>query len=317
MGVGRETLLWASRNPWLRRRVPRLPFVRRAVLKFMPGETLEAALEAAQAFALRGLPSTFTHLGENVATEEEADVVVAHYLEVLDRVARAGLDTEISVKLTHLGFDLGSDLSLRNLLKLVRAAGERRNWVWIDMESAPYVEGTISVYRQALESSSDVGLCLQAYLHRTPADLETLLALTPSIRLVKGAYREPPALALTRKNQIDQSYLRLSEQLLAERRSGRVRRFAVATHDLDLIETITRTASRDGIAPSDAFEVQMLYGIRQADQLRLARSGQPTRCLIAYGPAWYPWYMRRLAERPSNVSFVMRNLFGRPPLSTD
>jgi len=311
MGLGRDTLLWASRNPWLRRRVPRLPFVRRAVIKFMPGESLEDTLEAARRFAQRGLPTMFTYLGENVATEDEAGAVVLHYLQVLDEVARAGLDTEISVKLTHLGFDLDPDLSFRNLTRLIRAAGEKRNWVWIDMEASAYVDGTIAVYRRALEASPDVGLCLQAYLYRTAADLEALLPLSPSIRLVKGAYREPPDVAFPKKALVDQNYLRLSEQLLAERRTGQVRRLAAATHDLKLISKLAELAAREGLAPKDAYEVQMLYGIRQADQFRLARSGQPVRCLIAYGPAWYPWYMRRLAERPANVGFVIRNLFSR------
>src|SRR5439155_5944120 len=157
MGLGREALLWAARNSWLRRRVPRLPFVRRAVLQFMPGETLESALEAAQRFARQGLPTTVTHLGENVTTERQAKDVVLHYLSALDRIAEAGLDTEISVKLTHLGFDAGSDLAFDNLAQLIGAARERKRWMWIDMEASPYAEGTVAIYRPALSFCSAVG----------------------------------------------------------------------------------------------------------------------------------------------------------------
>ena len=168
MAVTRKTLLWASQNPRLRRRVPELWFVRRAVLRFLPGETLDAALAAARQLAQRDLPATLTYLGENVSSRGETEGVVAHYLEVLDRVARVGLDAEISVKLTRLGLDLDVDLAARNLDTLVARAGGHRNWVWIDMESSPYVDRTLDAYRRALTASSDVGLCLQAYLHRTP-----------------------------------------------------------------------------------------------------------------------------------------------------
>jgi len=279
----------------------------------MPGETLESALEAAQRFARQGLPTTVTHLGENVTTERQAKDVVLHYLSALDRIAEAGLDTEISVKLTHLGFDAGSDLAFDNLAQLIGAARERKRWMWIDMEASPYAEGTVAIYRRALSLSSDVGLCVQAYLRRTAQDVEDLLPLSPSLRLVKGAYREPEDVALRGRQAIDANFLRLSERLLAGRRDGRIRRFAVATHDLGLIERIEVLAAGMGLSSKEQYEVQMLYGIRQADQFRLARAGQPTRCLIAYGPAWYPWYMRRLAERPTNLWFVARNLFSRRP----
>jgi proline dehydrogenase len=314
MGLGRDALLWASGNTWLRERLPRLRFVRYAVLKFMPGETLDAALEASRHFAERGLPTTLTHLGENIVTEEEAEAVAGDYLEVLDRVAGTELDTEISVKLTHLGYDLDPELAAGNLERLIERAGRLGNWVWVDMESSAYVEGTLDIYRRALRSNPQVGLCLQAYLHRTADDLASLLPLRPSIRLVKGAYREPEEVAITKKAEIDRSFLLLSERILDERRQGRIGRFAVATHDLKLIDRIDAKARSDGL-DRDSYEIQMLYGIRQADQFRLAGEGRPTRSLVAYGPAWYPWYMRRLAERPANVWFALRNLFARRPLA--
>jgi proline dehydrogenase len=276
----------------------------------MPGETLDAALDAARRFAARGLPTTLTYLGENVANEPEADAVTRHYLEVLDRVAKAGLDTEVSVKLTHLGLDAGGDMAQANLERLARAARDRATWVWIDMEASRYVDGTLDVYRAALASFSDLGICLQAYLHRTDEDLSNLLALSPSIRLVKGAYREPKAVAMTDRAEVAESFHRLTLRMLQERAQGRMRRIAVATHDVDLIERIEASARGSSLS-AGGFEIQMLYGIRQADQFRFAKAGRPTRSLIAYGPAWYPWYMRRLAEKPSNVWFVLRNLFAR------
>jgi proline dehydrogenase len=313
MGPARRTLLWASQNAFLRRRLPRLPFVRRAVTKFMPGESLDAAVEAARRFEERGLPTTFTHLGENVTTEAQADAVTRHYLEVLDRIAEQGLDTEISVKLTHLGFDLGQDLAQRNLERLIGAASERTNWVWIDMESSRYVDGTLAIYCAALPTAPNLGLCLQAYLHRTEQDLSSLLPLTPSIRLVKGAYREPKTVASTNRSEVSALFLRLAGRMLEERAAGQMRRVAIATHDVPLIERLDSFARGRGLS-TDAYEVQMLYGIRQAEQFRFAEAGRPARSLIAYGPAWYPWYMRRLAEKPSNLWFVFRNMFSRGPL---
>lgn len=307
--------MWASQNAFLRRRLPRLPFVRRAVRTFMPGESLDAAIEAAARFGEQGLPTTFTYLGENVSTEAEADAVTRHYVEVLGRIAERELDTEISVKLTHLGLDLGRDLASENLERLIEAGRYRATWVWIDMEASLYVDGTVAVYRTALPGSATLGLCLQAYLHRTEEDLSGLLPLTPSIRLVKGAYREPKTVAATNRGEVSALFLRLGGRMLEERAAGRMRRVAIATHDVPLIERLDGSARARGLDPT-TYEIQMLYGIRQADQFRFAQAGRPTRCLIAYGPAWYPWYMRRLAEKPSNVWFVVRNLFSRGAVET-
>jgi proline dehydrogenase len=313
MALMRNAILWASNNEWLRRHVPRWRFVRAATSRFMPGETLEEALHAAKDFLGRGLPTTLTHLGENVGGEEEARGVVEHYLHVLDQVHAYGLDTEVSVKPTHLGLELGEDLAFGNLERIVARAGELGTWVWIDMEASPHVQGTLEIYRRALGTSHDVGLCLQAYLYRTAADLEELLPLGPSVRLVKGAYREDPDICYQKKDQIDRNFVEVSARILDAVREGAVRRFAAATHDLSLIERIGESARATEMG-DDAFEVQMLYGIRQREQFRLVERGVPTRSLIAYGPAWYPWYMRRLAERPANVLFVLRNLFNRRPV---
>jgi len=313
MGLTRSALLWASGNGALRRMAPRIWFVRRALSRFMPGERLEDALGAARAFAGRGIPTTFTHLGENVGDAHEAKAAADHYLHAVERVDGAGLDTEMSVKLTHLGLDVDPDLAADNLTMLAARASERGDWVWIDMETSPYVEPTLKVYRRALERYERVGVCLQAYLHRTPGDIEGLLPLGPSIRLVKGAYREPPEAAIQGREEIDTAFLRQSQDLLARLKEGPVRRFAAASHDLRLLGRVA-AASREMGLPPTRWEIQMLYGIRHDDQLRLAERGYPVRTLISYGPAWYPWYVRRLAEKPGeNMAYVMRNVFQRAP----
>jgi proline dehydrogenase len=310
MALTRNALLWAAQNPTLKKRLPRLRFVRRAVRKFMPGETLDDGIRAAKAFAERGLPTTFTELGENVHTEEQANAEVEHYLAAYDRIFEAGLDTEISVKLTHLGFDLSPDLALRNMERLAQRAAERSNWLWIVMEGSPYVQGTVDAYRALRAGHPNVGICLQAYLHRTDRDIEDLLPLGPSIRLVKGAYREPPDVAVQDRRAIADAFARQAMMALGpiKERGGRL---ALATHDVDLIHRIDGDARKAGFDRARDYEVHMLYGIRQGDQFDLLSKGFQVRCLIAYGEHWYPWYMRRLAEKPSNVWFVLRNVFSR------
>ena len=311
MGLMRGALLWASDNRTLRTRVPRFRFVRRAVRKFMPGETLDDALNAARALAGRGVSSTFTELGENVTTVGEAEKVVSDYLEVLERVEQAGLDVEISVKLTHLGLDVDGEAAFGNVERLAGAAAEKRKALWIDMEAYPYVDRTLDVYHRARDAHANVGICLQAYLRRTEQDLADVLARGGWVRLVKGAYREPADILVGDKRAVDEAFFRLTMQALGHVGSGA--RLAVATHDLKLIDRIDR-AAREEARPRSDFEVQMLYGIRTSDQIRLAREGFRVRTLIAYGSYWYPWYMRRLAERPANILFVLRNLFGRAPI---
>jgi proline dehydrogenase len=311
MGLMRRALLWASENRTLRERLPRYRFVRRAVRKFMPGETLDDALNAARDLAAHGISSTLTELGENVTTEAEADGVVAHYVEAVDRTAREGLDVEISVKLTHLGLDLGPELAFRGMDRLAQRAEETGKAVWIDMESHPYVDRTLGIYHRVRDRHANVGVCLQAYLRRTPQDLERIVRADGWVRLVKGAYREPKEVLVGDRRAVAEAFFELAMQALERVRPGGVR-LAVATHDVGLIRRIDRAAQGGGRQRAD-IEVQMLYGIRSADQLRLAAEEFRVRTLIAYGSYWYPWYLRRLAERPANILFVLRNLFGRVP----
>lgn len=302
----RSTLLWASTNPWLASRLPTWYFTRRAVRRFMPGEDLEDALGAATMLAGDGFPTIITQLGENVADEAAVNAVAAHYEHALRRVHDAGLDCYVSVKPTQLGLDLGEDLCLEAHQRLARAASAVGNMLWVDMESSVYTDATLRLFRALLRDHSNVGLCLQANLRRTPADLAGLLPLSPSIRLVKGAYAEAASVAFTRKAEVDEAYLQLAEQLLRQD-SGSDVVTGIATHDVPLIRRITRAAELVGQDRS-AFELQMLYGIRGADQRRLRQEGHRVRVLISYGSHWFPWYMRRLAERPANVWFVARSL---------
>ncbi len=302
----RSFFLACSRNRWLKEQAPRYRCVRRAVSRFMPGETVEDALAAASRLRERSIETVFTYLGENVTDRTEAAAVTRHYLGVIDRVGACQLDTELSVKLTQLGLDIDPALSYENLTQIIVHAGQRM--VWIDMEASPYVEATLDLYRRARQAHSNVGVCLQAYLYRTANDLESLLPMGAAIRLVKGAYREPADRAFPRKRDVDKNYWALARRLLSpEARRARVRA-AMATHDRRLIARITDYVRAQGI-DRQSLEFQMLYGIEAAHQIRLAQEGWKVRVLITYGSCWFPWYMRRLAERPANAWFVLRSLF--------
>ncbi len=302
----RTVLLWMARNPWLKERLPRLAFVRRAVRSFMPGERLEDAMAGAEANRAVGVDAVFTKLGENLTDLSEAEAVADEYRRILDEIAARGLDGEISVKLTQLGYDLDVETAFAHFDALARHAAERGTWAWIDMEGSPYVEGTIAFYERSRKTHDNVGLCLQAYLHRTPADVQRLLPLRPAIRLVKGAYDEPAAIALRTRREVDASFLAIASTFAPAVRDGAAR-FVAATHDVALIEQIGRFGGAIGLEPA-RIEVQMLYGIRADQQRRLAARGFDVRCLVAYGEHWYPWYMRRLAERPANVLFALRQI---------
>jgi proline dehydrogenase len=302
----RKALLWASTNPWMAKRVPRFGFVRRATRRFMPGEELDEALGAAASLAKDGLSSTLTLLGENHESIGEADEVVEHYLEALRQVEACGLDAQISVKPTQLGLDFGADAAQERLGRLVAATD---SLVWVDMEASKYVDDTLAIFRDVQAKHGNVGLCLQAYLHRTEKDLEALLPLDPALRLVKGAYNEPESVAIARKTEVDRNFVRLTARLLRARVGGGKSRPVIATHDPRMINEANRLAHELSL-DKKKYEFGMLYGIAQAEQRRLARIGHQVRVLISYGPAWFPWYMRRLAERPANLWFVAKQLVG-------
>jgi proline dehydrogenase len=309
MSVMRNVLLAASTNAWLRERAMKARFVRRSVSRFMPGEQVEDALRAARELRSGGITTILTQLGENITRVEEFEQVTQHYLDVLDKVAAAGLDAQISIKPTQLGLDLDRALCERNLDRLIERAEQRNNFVWIDMESSPYVDPTLDLYRRARAKSKRVGVALQAYLYRTAKDVESLIPLGPAIRIVKGAYLEPPTVAFPKKSDTDESFYRLCTRLMANdaQRAGTL--LHIATHDVTLAGRLSDWIAQQKV-PQSAYEFAMLYGIQREQQLRLARQGKRLRVLISYGEYWFPWYMRRLAERPANVWFVVRNLGG-------
>lgn len=307
MNPVRSILLSASQNAWLRDHAARHTFVRRAVSRFMPGEELSDALAAAQRLQSKNIGSIFTRLGENITDEAEARSVAEHYLEVLRGVREKQLDVEISVKLTQLGLDLSPELCYASLKTIIEQEDSSRV-VWIDMEASNYVDATLQVYRRALQAFPNVGVCLQAYLHRTKDDLASLLPLRPSIRLVKGAYSEPSEIAFPEKSRVDENYFSLAKEMLHAKKSYPKIRAAFGTHDMALLRRISEFAAASGLPKADV-EVQMLYGIQSDEQERLASEGYRSKVLVSYGSHWYTWFMRRLAERPANLWFVARNLF--------
>jgi proline dehydrogenase len=299
----RRVFLWMARNRWLRDHVPNMWFAKRAVRRFMPGERLDDALAAAETFAQSGVTAFFTRLGENLTDLAEADAIAAHYLDALEQIKARGMDGEISVKPTQLGLDLDAGVTRRHLGTLAATARELDlGTMWIDMEGSEYTEPTVALYESLKPDHPNLGICLQAYLKRTAADVTRLLPLTPAIRMVKGAYDEPAEIAYRSREEVDASFVAQSMAILAG--GGRL---GLGTHDVKLIEQIGAAAKAAGIG-RDRYEVEMLYGIRADELRRLARAGYRARVLIAYGEFWYPWYLRRLAERPANVTFVLRQL---------
>src|SRR5438034_3239612 len=261
MGLMRSLLLAASQNRWLRDHATQYSFVRGTVSRFMPGETLDDALGAAEALRRKKIGTVFTHLGENIKDRGEAQQVAEHYLEVLKRIREKGLRAEISVKLTQLGLDLSADLCFEHLNAIIERA-EKDSIVWVDMEASNYVDATLELYRRALTAHPNVGICLQAYLHRTKDDLARLLPLRPSIRLVKGAYNEPPEIVFPSKQDVDENYFELGKQMLRAKKENSGMRAAFGTHDVALIRRLASFASAEGFLRRD-LEIQMLYGIQR------------------------------------------------------
>lgn len=308
MSLSRNILLWASESPWMRKNVPSWGFVKSAVKKFMPGEKVEDALTAAKIFQDKTIPTIFTKLGENITDLSEGLVVRDHYLKLIDQIAERNLDIELSLKLTQLGFDLSFDETYERFKAITKKVKEKLgNVIWIDMEGSAYTQKTIEFYKKIKGEYDNVGLCLQAYLYSTEKDIDNLQNVNPHIRLVKGAYKEPHEIAFPKKKDVDQSFLEISKKLMHAAKEKNIR-VAFGTHDEDLINSIIKE-SKDINLPKNKIEFQMLYGIKPNFQNELVKLGYKLKVLISYGDFWYPWYMRRLAERPSNVWFVLKNIF--------
>lgn len=307
MSIARSALLRASKSQWLASQMTQRAFARRAVKRFMPGEKLSDALDAAQTLSPAKIGTIITRLGETLTGERNTDEVRDHYISAIAEIVRRKLPTQVSVKPTQLGLDLSVDECVRQIAPIAAAAAAEGQILWIDMEDSTYVDRTLELYEKLKAQHDKVGLCLQSYLFRTPKDLERLLAIKPAIRMVKGAYAEPASVAFPLKKDTDAQYLSLGIRLLEAAKDGGA--FPVfGTHDMTLVQQLVAKAAELGVAPGQ-FEIHMLYGIRAAEQRALAAQGHAVRCLISYGNNWFPWYMRRLAERPANVWFVVRSAF--------
>lgn len=298
----RSALLFLSRQNWLRRWVQNSSFAQPLTKRFIAGHTLEEELAVCARLKAEGISSTLDYLGENVSSAEESRTSRNCFLAALDGIARTGLPATVSVKLTQLGLDLGDAVCLENLRAIVARAKAIGTSVEVDMESAEYVDRTVALVRTMHEQFGAVRAVVQAYLYRTAADVDDLNQRGIPVRLVKGAYREPAAVAWPKKREVDASFVRLAQKLLD---AGTYP--AIATHDEQMIAATVDYVRRHRYGP-DRFEFQMLYGIRRDLQRRLVADGYRLRLYVPYGEAWYPYFMRRLAERPANLLFMARNL---------
>ncbi|MEJ2209493.1 MAG: proline dehydrogenase family protein [Anaerolineae bacterium] len=310
MHLTRNFFLALSRSEAMQRLATGLPPMRAMVRRFVAGETLDEAVTAVRALNDEGLLATLDHLGENVTTETEARDSANEILDLVAAIEAEDLDSGVSVKLTQLGLDLGPWLATENLQRIVARAAEAGRFVRIDMESHEYVDATLDVFRGLWDRYRNLGVVIQSYLYRSDDDVARLVEMGASVRLVKGAYDEPPEVAYPDKADTDAAYIRQMERLFSPeaRANGVVP--AIATHDTRLIDWAKEHADREGIG-RDEFEFQMLYGIRPGLQRQLAAEGYRVRAYVPYGRQWYPYFMRRLAERPANVIFLLRNLARR------
>ncbi len=308
MSIARSLLLKAAESHWLADQMSRRSFSRRAIRKFMPGEELADAIGAAATLQGQGMGTLFTRLGEGLTKQSDAEEVRDHYLGVFDQLAARKLKTWVSIKPTQLGLDLSGDKCLEYLHALAAKAVSTGSSLWIDMEDSSYVDRTLDLYRDLKAKHEPIGLAMQSYLFRTPKDIESLLPLRPWIRLVKGAYAEPESVAFPVKRDNDMAFYGLSLKLLEGVKTyGGLPVFG--THDIGLLEGIIGAAKERGVKPGQ-YEIHMLYGIQTAAQRAFVARGETVKVLVSYGHAWFKWYMRRLAERPANVMFVVKSMVG-------
>jgi proline dehydrogenase len=301
----RAAILGAADSRRLRKAVDRYG-MRLGAARFVAGETLDECVPVLRRLNEAGLHANTTLLGEEIPTEEGAAAAVAAYVKILDRLAAEQLRVNVALKLTHLGLSFDEEVAFANVRRLVEHAAGLGNFIRIDMEQSALVEPTLRTYeRLRAAGHENVGVVLQAYLYRSPADLAALLPLEPNVRIVKGAYLEPPELAYPEKKDVDAAYVRLVQAGL---RGGAY--VAVATHDQRIIRLVQAFAEREGIE-RDRFEFQMLYGVRAALQRSLVAQGYKVLVATPFGPDWYPYLLRRLAERPANLLFFLRNLLRR------
>jgi proline dehydrogenase len=310
MPVLRTALIALSRNKTLQDLIVRVPVSRRMAMRFVAGETLDEAVEAVRGLNRQGMIATFDHLGENVATREEAVAAADEYLIALDALDESGVDSNVSLKLTQMGLALGDDFCYDNVRRIIARAAELGNFVRVDMEGSEYTARTIGIYRRLRSEYTNCGLVVQAYLHRTQSDVESLINDDMGhFRLCKGAYDEPATIAFRARARVTQAMQELIRTCFSEEARAKGAFAAIASHDEDVINFAKAYAYQHGLAPSQV-EFQMLYGIRRELQAALVKQGYQVRIYVPYGTHWYPYFMRRLAERPANLAFFLRALVG-------
>lgn len=303
--VTRSALLYLSRHEGLKDFAVRFRPFKKMTRRFVAGEDIEEAIAAIRELNKLNCTASFDHLNESVASAAETEEEVREYLNILARIDETGIRSNVSIKLTQFGLDIDPELTYKNARTVVEEAARRGNFVRVDMEQSSVTQVTIDIFKRLRSEFglNDVGIVLQSYLRRTYDDAQELLKIPARIRICKGAYNEPPEVAFPDKKDVDENYIRVMKLLLS---SGTYH--GIATHDPNMINATIRYAREEGIG-KEAFEFQMLYGVRRDLQERLAREGYNVRVYVPYGKHWYPYFMRRLAERPANVWFVMKNMF--------
>jgi proline dehydrogenase len=300
--VTKSVLLYLSNSEGFKGFLTRFKSFNNVTRRFVAGEDLRDAVEAIRQLNGKKITASFDHLGESITKEEEALQEVAEYTRVLDEISRNALASNVSVKLTQLGLDIDPEFCYRNTRAIIEAAARHQNFVRIDMEDSTKTESTMTIFKRLRQEFENVGIVIQSYLYRSEKDVEDLIQLGARVRLCKGAYKEPPSVAFPEKADVDANYVKLMKMLLS---SGIYH--AIATHDENMIAATRRFASENQIG-ADKFEFQMLYGVRRDLQVKLVAEGYRMRVYVPYGRYWYPYFMRRLAERPANVWFVLKNI---------
>lgn len=304
----RSVFIWLSRSKRIPAFTKKRPFFWRFASRFVAGETLSDALAVVKGLNESGMMATLDHLGENVASEEEARKAAKAYVKALHALAESGLDCNVSLKLTQMGLDVSRRLCIDNVRNILDSAKKRGNFVRLDMEGSSYAEKTLEIYKELVMDYRNVGVVIQSSLYRSGKDVEDLIGMGANVRLVKGAYKEPPSVAFPKKGDVDSNYAKLMGAMLSTDAQRNGCKVAIATHDEKMIGK-AREIIKNGSIPQKHYEFQMLYGIRRDLQRKLAEEGHPVRVYVPYGKEWYPYFMRRLAERPANVIFLTKNLF--------
>ena len=302
--ISRSALIWLSRKEGLKEFATRFGFFRKLTTRFVAGETIDDAITYIRQINAENCTASFDHLNESVGSDAEAEAEVNEYLNILAKITETQIRSNVSIKLTQFGLGLDPELAYRNARRVVEEARNRGNFVRVDMEDSNVTQVTIDIFKRlrAEFDLNDVGIVLQSYLRRTYADAQDLIKLPARIRICKGAYNEPPEVAFPDKKDVDANYVKVMQLLLS---SGTYH--GIATHDPKMIDATIDFVQREGVG-KEKFEFQMLFGIRRDLQRQLARDGYNVRIYVPYGKHWYPYFMRRLAERPANVWFVLKNV---------